>query len=52
MRSALLAIIFVACFAASTRSAQLPPAKTDPLAKPAAGQAAAACSDGKDVPPL
>jgi hypothetical protein len=42
MRSVLLAV--VACFATSALSAQLPPAKTDPLAKPAAGQAAAACS--------
>src|ERR1700756_101600 len=44
MRSVLLAIIFVAYIAASGLSAQLPPGKTDPLAKPSAGQAAAACS--------
>ncbi len=44
MRFVLLAIIFVAYIAASGLSAQLPPAKTDPLAKPSAGQVAAACS--------
>lgn len=44
MRPVLLAVIFVAYIAASGLSAQLPPAKTDPLAKASAGQAAAACS--------
>jgi carboxypeptidase Q len=42
MRSVLLAIAFVACFAGSALSAQLPAAKADPLAK--AGQGPAACS--------
>jgi carboxypeptidase Q len=44
MRPVLLAIIFVAYIAASGLSAQLPSVKTDPLAKPSTGQAAAACS--------
>jgi carboxypeptidase Q len=44
MRLALLATSFLACAMASAVSAQLPPAKTDPLAKPAAGQGPAACS--------
>jgi len=44
MRSALFAAFLLACFSASAFSAQLPAAKPDPLAKPAAGQAAAACS--------
>jgi carboxypeptidase Q len=44
MRLALLATSFLACAMASAVSAQLPPAKTDPLAKPAAGQEPAACS--------
>src|SRR6266852_9402111 len=44
MRLALLAISFLACAMVSTVSAQLPPAKTDSLAKPAAGQGTAACS--------
>jgi len=44
VRFALLATPFLACFAASAFSAQLPAAKTDPLAKPAAGQGAAPCS--------
>ncbi len=40
MRFALFAGFFLACFAPSAFSAQLPAAKTDPLAKPPAGQAA------------
>src|SRR5229473_4589821 len=44
MRFALFAGFFLACFAPSAFSAQLPAAKTDPLAKPPAGQAAVACS--------
>src|SRR6266403_2098149 len=44
MRSVLLAITFVACFAASALSAQLPAPKADPLATPQAGQGPAACS--------
>src|SRR4029077_21185385 len=44
MRFALSSAFFLACCAASAFSAQLPAAKTDPLAKPAAGQEAAACS--------
>jgi len=44
MRPVLLAISLVAWFAATPLSAQLPPAKTDPLAKPPSGQGAAACS--------
>jgi carboxypeptidase Q len=44
MRLALLATSFLACAMASAVFAQLPPAKTDPLAKPAAGQGTAACS--------
>jgi hypothetical protein len=44
MRFALFAAFSLACFAASALSAQLPAAKTDPLAKPAVGQGAAACS--------
>jgi hypothetical protein len=43
MRSALFAVL-LAYFSASAFSAQLPAAKPDPLAKPAAGQAAATCS--------
>src|SRR5712692_989072 len=44
MRFALFAAFFLACFGAPAFSGQLPAAKTDPLAKPAAGQGAAACS--------
>jgi len=44
MRLALLATSFLACAMASAVSAQLPPAKTDPLAKPPARQGTAACS--------
>jgi carboxypeptidase Q len=44
MRSALFAAFLLAYFAASAYSGQLPAAKMDPLAKPAAGQGAAACS--------
>jgi len=44
MRSALFAAFLLACFAVSAFSEQLPAAKPDSLAKPAAGQAAAACS--------
>src|SRR6266446_6414436 len=44
MRSVLLAVIFVAYIAASGLSAQLPVAKTDPLAAPAVSQRAEACS--------
>src|SRR5260370_321487 len=44
MRLALLATSFLACAIATAVSAQLPPAKTDPLAKPPAGQGTAACS--------
>src|SRR6266478_3545140 len=44
MGSALFSAFLLACFSASAFSAQLPAAKPDPLAKPAAGQGAAACS--------
>src|SRR5260370_36926124 len=44
MRLALLATSFLASSLANAVSAQLPPAKTDPLAKPPAGQGTAACS--------
>jgi carboxypeptidase Q len=44
MRLALLATSFLACVTASAICAQLPPAKTDSLAKPLAGQGTAACS--------
>src|SRR5260370_33097781 len=44
MRFALFAGFFLACFVPSVFSGQLPAAKTDPLAKPPAGQAAVACS--------
>jgi carboxypeptidase Q len=44
MRLALLATSFLACAMASAVFAQLPPVKTDSLAKPAAGQGTAACS--------
>ena len=44
MRFALPAALILACFAATAVSAQLPPAKTDPLARPLSGQEAAACS--------
>ena len=44
MRFALPAASFLACFAANAALAQLPPAKTDPLARPVPGQEAAACS--------
>src|SRR5260370_37718356 len=44
MRLALLATPFLACAMASAVSGQLPPAKTDSLAKPPAGQGTAACS--------
>src|SRR4029077_7348409 len=44
MRSALFAAFLLACFSASAFSEQLPAAKPDSLAKPAAGQEAAACS--------
>src|SRR5712664_1846718 len=44
MRFALFAALVLACFAPSGFSRQLPAAKTDPLAKPAAGQGPVACS--------
>jgi hypothetical protein len=44
MRFVLLATPLFVCFAASTLSVQLPPAKTDPLVKSTASQGAAACS--------
>src|SRR5260370_35379313 len=44
MRFALFAALVPACFAPSGFSRQLPAAKTDPLAKPAAGQGPVACS--------
>src|SRR5260370_18666956 len=44
MRLGLLATPFIACAMASAVSGQLPPAKTDSLAKPPAGQGTAACS--------
>jgi carboxypeptidase Q len=44
MRFALPATLVIACFVVSVSFAQLPPAKTDPLARPTADQGAAACS--------
>src|SRR5260370_31935545 len=44
MRLGLLATPFIACAMASAVSGQLPPAKTDSLAKAPAGQGTAACS--------
>src|SRR5260370_224234 len=44
MRFVLFGALVLACFAPSGFSRQLPAAKTDPLAKPAAGQGPVACS--------
>jgi carboxypeptidase Q len=44
VRCALPAALFLACFVTNPASAQLPAAKTDPLAGPVTGQGAAACS--------
>jgi carboxypeptidase Q len=44
MRLAMFATSFLACVTAAPICAQLPPAKTDSLAKPPAGQGTAACS--------
>src|ERR1700739_838819 len=44
MRFALPAVLTLACIVANAAFAQLPPAKTDPLARPMPGQEPAACS--------
>ena len=44
MRVALAAMFVIACFRVSAAAAQLPAAKTDPLARPMADQGVAACS--------
>ena len=44
MRLALPAMLVIVCFVTSAASAQLPAAKTDPLARSVSGQGAAACS--------